>query len=155
MPRVTFTIPGYLPQSFDFDLNREVVTIGRRDTNDILISCGSVSGNHAEMHRVKGCYHLIDVGSTNGTYLDGVRQQTVVLHTGMTVKLGDTDFEFILSADESEVLKSELYPISTPAIIFDAEQAAAEQAAAEKVAAEKVAAEKVAAEKTAAEKTDR
>jgi flagellar biosynthesis GTPase FlhF len=69
----------------------------------------------------------------------------------MTVKLGDTDFEFILSADESEVLKSELYPISTPAIILDAEKAAAEQVAAEQVAAEQVAAEQAAAEQAAAE----
>lgn len=110
MPRVTITVPEKSPQPYRFDLHREIVTVGRAQDNDIVVGCGSVSGKHSEMHRVKGGYHLIDVGSTNGIKIDGIRHQTVVLHTGMTVKLGDVEFGFSLSEDELAALASETEP---------------------------------------------
>lgn len=114
MPRVTITLPEKTPQPYRFSLNREVVTIGRSPDNDIVAGCGSVSGKHSEMHRVKGGYQLIDVGSTNGLKIDGIRQQTVILHTGMSVMLGDVEFRFSLSEDELAVLASEAEPVPAP-----------------------------------------
>ncbi|MES2981627.1 MAG: FHA domain-containing protein [Verrucomicrobiota bacterium] len=110
MPRVTITLPDKSPQPYRFDLKREIVTIGRGQDNDIVAGCGSVSGKHSEMHRVKGGYQLIDVGSTNGIKIDGIRHQTVVLHTGMVVKLGDVEFGFSLSEEELDVLALESEP---------------------------------------------
>ncbi len=107
MPRVTITVLENSPQPYRFDLHREIVTVGRGQDNDIVVGCGSVSGKHSEMRRVKGGYQLIDVGSTNGIKVDGIRHQTVVLHTGMTVKLGDVEFGFILNEEELAVLASE------------------------------------------------
>ncbi|MFN7341883.1 MAG: FHA domain-containing protein, partial [bacterium] len=83
MPRVTITIAEKGPQPYRVDLKREIVTIGRGLDNDIVVACGSVSGKHSEMRRVEGGYHLIDVGSTNGIKVDGVRQQKVSLKNGM------------------------------------------------------------------------
>ena len=107
MPRVTITVLEKSPQPYRFDLHREIVTVGRGQDNDIVVGCGSVSGKHSEMRRVKGGYQLIDAGSTNGIKVDGIRHQTVVLHTGMTVKLGDVEFGFILNEEELAVLASE------------------------------------------------
>jgi pSer/pThr/pTyr-binding forkhead associated (FHA) protein len=107
MPRVTITVLEKSPQPYRFDLHREIVTVGRGQDNDIVVGCGSVSGKHSEMRRVKGGYQLIDVGSTNGIKVDGIRHQTVVLHTGMTVKLGDVEFVFILNEEELAVLAYE------------------------------------------------
>jgi pSer/pThr/pTyr-binding forkhead associated (FHA) protein len=107
MPRVTITVPEQAAQPYRFDLSRDVVTIGRGSSNDISVGCGSVSGKHAEMHRVPGGYQLLDMDSTNGTKLDGVRQKTVVLESGMTVKLGDVEFAFSLTDEELSVLASE------------------------------------------------
>lgn len=114
MPRVTITVPESTPQPYRFDLFREVVTIGRGEENDIIVGCGSVSGKHSEMRRVKGGYHLIDMGSTNGIKVDGVRHQTLVLQTGMIVKLGDVEFNFTLSEEELAELASEARPVETP-----------------------------------------
>lgn len=81
--------------------------MGRGSDNDIIIDSGSVSGKHAEMHRVKGGYELRDLGSTNGIKLKGNRQQVITLHSGMTAHLGDVSFEFSLTDDEQETLKKE------------------------------------------------
>lgn len=115
MPRVTITIPEKTPQPYRFDLLREIVTLGRGLDNDIVVGCGSVSGKHAEMRRVKGGYEIVDVGSTNGLKVDGVRQQTVVLKTGMTVKMGDVEFGFTLTEEELAVLDTEAESITKQA----------------------------------------
>ena len=100
-------------QPYRFSLDRQVVTLGRGEENDIAIDCGSVSLNHAEMRRVLGGYELVDVGSTNGIKLDGEKYDTIPLHTGADVTLGDVIFAFILSDDELATLHREM-PGGTP-----------------------------------------
>ena len=110
MPRVTITVPEKNAQPYRFPLDREVVSLGRGSENDIAIDSGSVSINHAEMRRIKGGYELADVGSTNGIKLDGERQQVISLRSGMTVKIGDVSFDFILSDEELEAIVCEKSP---------------------------------------------
>ena len=110
MPRVTITVPEKNAQPYRFPLDREVVTLGRGSENDIAIDSGSVSVNHAEMRRIKGGYELADVGSTNGIKLDGERKQVVPLRSGMTVKIGDVSFGFVLSDEELEEISREKSP---------------------------------------------
>lgn len=107
MPRVIITVPESNPQPYRFSLDREVVNMGRGSDNDIIIDSGSVSGMHAEMHRVEGGYELRDLGSTNGIKVGESRQQMIALRSGMTVYLGDVGYEFILTDEEQEVLKKE------------------------------------------------
>jgi pSer/pThr/pTyr-binding forkhead associated (FHA) protein len=125
MPRVTITVPEKAAQPYRFDLNRKVVTIGRGQDNDLVAGCGSVSGKHAEMVRVKGGYELIDVGSTNGIKIDGIRHQKAVLHTGMSVKLGDVEFSFSLNEEELAVLASEAEPVVSPVVSAEEEETSA------------------------------
>jgi pSer/pThr/pTyr-binding forkhead associated (FHA) protein len=107
MPRVTITVPEKTPQPYRFQLDRQVVSLGRGSENDIPIECGSVSVKHAEMLRVDGGYELRDVGSTNGIKLDGERREVIPLKSGLTVKLGDVSFDFTLSDEEQEALAKE------------------------------------------------
>lgn len=81
--------------------------MGRGSDNDIVIDSGSVSGKHAEMHRIKGGYELRDLGSTNGIKHKDKRQQVIRLSPGMTAYLGDVSFEFSLTDDEQDTLKKE------------------------------------------------
>lgn len=110
MPRVTITAPESSSQPYRFQMDREVVRLGRGSDNDIVIDSGSVSTNHAEMRRVIGGYELHDIGSTNGLKLDGVRYPYVALYHGSTVQLGDVAFDFSLTDEEQEVLFSEASP---------------------------------------------
>ena len=114
MPRVIITIPEQDAQPYRFQLERKVVSLGRGSDNDIVVECGSVSGKHAEMHRVDGGYVLTDLGSTNGVKVDGMRQQKVSLASGMTVKLGDVLFEFSLAEEELAILNQEKPVEQTP-----------------------------------------
>ncbi len=107
MPRVLITVPEKNAQPYRFQLDRKVVTLGRGSDNDIVIDSGSVSGKHAEMHRVEGGYQLKDLGSTNGIKVDGNRQQVVSLRSGMSLKLGDVAFDFTLAEEELDVIARE------------------------------------------------
>lgn len=64
-------------------------TIGRNPENSIAINDGFVSGSHAEISFNQGSWWLMDVGSTNGTQINGqaVRGK-VQLHTGDIVSFG-------------------------------------------------------------------
>ncbi|MDP3849107.1 MAG: FHA domain-containing protein [Luteolibacter sp.] len=114
MPRVTITAPEKSPQPYRFQLDRRVVTLGRGSNNDIVIDCGSVSVSHAEMLRVDGGYELRDLGSTNGIKLDGVRSEAIPLRSGISVKLGDVAFDFVLSDEEREALAREKPEVESP-----------------------------------------
>jgi len=114
MPKVTITVPEQTPQPYRFQLDREVVTMGRGEDNDIVINSGAVSVIHAEMHRVKGGYELRDLDSTNGISLDGERLEVIPLKTGGDVKLGEVSFEFALTGHEIEILRGEISPPVAP-----------------------------------------
>jgi predicted component of type VI protein secretion system len=47
--------------------------IGRRPTSSIRLDFENVSGKHAELRFVKGVWHIRDLGSTNGTTVNGQR----------------------------------------------------------------------------------
>lgn len=108
MPRVTITVPEANPQPYRFQLDREVVQIGRGSENDIVVDSGSVSTHHAEMRRILGGYELHDLGSTNGVKQDGVRYPHVPLFHGSTAFLGDVAFDFSLTDEEQAFLASEI-----------------------------------------------
>jgi pSer/pThr/pTyr-binding forkhead associated (FHA) protein len=114
MPRVTITVPEKNAQPYRFQLDRQVVTLGRGSDNDIPIESGSVSVHHAEMRRIEGGYELRDCDSTNGIKVDGVRKNVIPLRSGATVKIGDVAFDFVLNDEESEALAREKPPEQSP-----------------------------------------
>lgn len=118
MPRVTITVPDKNAQPYRFALDRKSVSLGRGSENDIVIDCGSVSVRHAVMERVKGGYELRDLGSTNGTKLDGKARDLIELGDGLRVKIGDVAFDFSLTPDEQITLAGEL-PGESPIIKED------------------------------------
>src|SRR5881394_3833578 len=50
-----------------------VVNIGRADYNDLVVPDPSVSTSHAKLQRREGIWVLVDLDSTNGTFVDGER----------------------------------------------------------------------------------
>lgn len=119
MPRVTITIPEQNAQPYRFQLDRQIVTLGRGSANDIVIESGSVSVHHCEMARVAGGYELRDSGSTNGIKVSGERMAVVPLRSGMSVKIGDVAFDFLLTDEELDALAAER-PVQDSPIIREA-----------------------------------
>jgi hypothetical protein len=75
------------------------LTIGRRPGHTLQITDSSVSGNHAELRVVGGQVLLKDLGSTNGTRVEGQRVQEQRLQPGERLQFGSVELFF--GADES------------------------------------------------------
>jgi pSer/pThr/pTyr-binding forkhead associated (FHA) protein len=54
----------------EYTLDKSSITIGRREGNDIRIDNLAVSGNHAKIQRVDRSYIIVDLKSTNGTFVN-------------------------------------------------------------------------------------
>jgi pSer/pThr/pTyr-binding forkhead associated (FHA) protein len=67
-----------------------VVNVGRGDYNDIVIGDPSVSTMHAKLQRREAIWILTDLGSTNGTFVEGERLSgETPLSPGTTLRFGD------------------------------------------------------------------
>ena len=67
-----------------------IVNIGRAEFNDVVIADPSVSTSHAKLQRRDDVWVLTDLGSTNGTFVEGERLSgEVALGPGTTVKFGE------------------------------------------------------------------
>jgi len=73
-----------------FPLDGDQLTIGRDSTNGVAINDAEVSRKHARLMFQGGKYVLEDLGSTNGTFVNGQRLAgPVVLKPGDVVSLGE------------------------------------------------------------------
>ncbi|MCJ7567952.1 MAG: FHA domain-containing protein [Anaerolineales bacterium] len=74
-----------------FELTKDVSLIGRDVTNDVIVGDAEVSRQHARLTRTPGGYVLEDLGSTNGTFVNGERLVAPrVMNPGDLVALGET-----------------------------------------------------------------
>jgi len=72
-----------------------VANIGRGDYNDVVIADPSVSTMHAKLQRRDAVWILTDLGSTNGTFVEGERLTgEAPLGPGTTLKFGDVSALF-------------------------------------------------------------
>jgi pSer/pThr/pTyr-binding forkhead associated (FHA) protein len=75
-------------------LAKEVVTIGRLAECDIVLKDKGASRRHAQVRVKDGVATLTDLGSTNGTRLNGQTVQTRALEDGDLITIGTTTLEF-------------------------------------------------------------
>ncbi|MFT6371344.1 MAG: pSer/pThr/pTyr-binding forkhead associated (FHA) protein [Gammaproteobacteria bacterium] len=87
-----------------FLLSKETTTIGRKPNNDIYIDNLSVSGKHAQLITVRGDSFLEDLGSTNGTYVNGKLIKKHILIHGDNITLGkyQITYQSDSSSDEQD-----------------------------------------------------
>ena len=79
----------------NYRLSSDPVVIGRHPECSIQIDDGSVSRHHAKVTSVDGAWYLEDLGSRNGTFLNGqsINDQTR-LYDGAVIKICDIAFNF-------------------------------------------------------------
>src|SRR2546422_435139 len=83
-----------------------VVNIGRADYNDLVVPDPSVSTSHAKLQPRAGVWVLVDLDSTNGTFVDGERVKgEAPLAPGATVRFGDVQLVFEPSDDALSIAK--------------------------------------------------
>jgi diguanylate cyclase (GGDEF)-like protein len=82
-----------------FSLADGPVRIGRGAENDVVLHSDSVSRRHAGIEVRDGSYHVLDMHSTNGTYVNDELVHDRQLRRGDQIKIGDTIMKFLSGAD--------------------------------------------------------
>ncbi len=77
-----------------FELKLDETFIGRTDQNQISINDASISGRHCSIVRNEHKFQLVDLGSTNGTRLNGVNVTKAGLHPKDIIQVGSVELMF-------------------------------------------------------------
>lgn len=77
-----------------FEVNKRVVLIGRSREADLVLPDRNVSRTHAELRQQNGDYVIVDLGSMNGTEVNGRRVKSRTLKNGDTITMGTTRVRF-------------------------------------------------------------
>jgi len=75
-----------------FSLSRDVTVVGRREDADFRIPLSDVSRKHTRLIKDGDTLLVEDLGSSNGTYHNGVRVQEAEVHPGDTLQIGPIQF---------------------------------------------------------------
>lgn len=84
------------PDGQRIELN-DVLTFGRSHECDVILQDHNCSRRHAEVRKSEGGFEVVDLGSTNGTFINNVQVQRQLLREGDAVRLGRTTFRFVAS----------------------------------------------------------
>lgn len=93
----------------EYELNQERITIGRKPENEIPIDNLAVSGKHALIITILDDSFLEDLGSTNGTYVNGKLIKKHALKNGDVIAIGKHELKYInehATSDDDEFEKT-------------------------------------------------
>ncbi|MGH8480341.1 MAG: FHA domain-containing protein [Gammaproteobacteria bacterium] len=93
----------------EFPLNKERMTIGRKPDNDVQVDNLAVSGKHALIITILDDSFVEDLGSTNGTYVNGKLIKKHALRHGDVIGIGKHEVKYVnehATADDEELEKT-------------------------------------------------
>ncbi len=82
-------------------LRRDATIIGR-EKGDVIIDDKEVSATHCQIQNINDVYHIFDMNSTNGTFINNERIIKAKLKVGDLIRVGSTSFRFEVE-DEKRV----------------------------------------------------
>jgi len=82
-------------------LDTDLSTVGRHPESDIFLDDITVSRRHVEFRRADGSFRVHDVGSLNGTYVNGDRVDDAELQNGDEVRIGKFRLIFFASDEKA------------------------------------------------------
>ena len=84
-------------KTMDIETRKTSVTVGRSPNSDVMIPHESISRTHCRVEIENGVFHITDLGSSNGTFIDGQRirpeKRTTFFPTSQ-ITLGKLECEF-------------------------------------------------------------
>jgi transcriptional regulator with GAF, ATPase, and Fis domain len=83
------------------------MTIGKAPDNDLVLGDDTVSRHHCELVRTGDGIQVKDLGSTNGTKIDGTRVHEATIASGSVLKVGEIEIAFRPAGQRLEVLPSD------------------------------------------------
>src|SRR5690349_8840466 len=91
------------------------LVVGRAPTSDIPIIDPTISRRHAELHATDKGFVIRDLGSSNGTFVNGSRIDSGRATAGDLISFGKVGFRLVLSDGTSET-PTKAAPPQTPTI---------------------------------------
>jgi adenylate cyclase len=90
-------------------LDREELTLGRRESCDICLRFPNISGIHAQLNFRNGYWYIKDRNSTNGIKVNGARVQEKLLHPKDELTIGKRKYviNYELPADKRAALEED------------------------------------------------
>lgn len=86
MPKLVLTFQGVLIR--EFALRDVPLTIGRTEDNDVYIDHPTISGRHARVESTAEGFVLTDLGSRNGSFVNGKQVARAILRPNDWISLG-------------------------------------------------------------------
>lgn len=88
-------------------LKKETTVFGR-DEGDIVLEDTEVSSQHCQIQLIAGLYHLFDLNSTNGTFVNDTRVHKARLESGDRVRIGKITLIFSFMKQEQQAIRETL-----------------------------------------------
>jgi pSer/pThr/pTyr-binding forkhead associated (FHA) protein len=82
-------------KGLEIELQLGINSVGRDPSSYIAIDDPSISRQHAQIVFEKHQFHLVDMHSSNGTFVNNKRTASVYLRSGDVVRFGEMDFRFV------------------------------------------------------------
>lgn len=79
----------------EVELDKDKMILGRKPHNDIVIAHSAVSGEHAAFTFIDDDVFVEDLGSTNGTFVNGRKVSKALLEDHDVVVIGKSEIEFL------------------------------------------------------------
>ncbi len=95
-----------------YSLDKNFINIGRESANDIVLDKDSVSRRHARIALKNGNRVVIDLGSTNGTYVNDRQVAEHRLSPGDQIKVGNSILKFLSGQDIETAYHEEIYRLT-------------------------------------------
>ncbi len=87
----------------EFEISKSEITVGRGQTNDIVIADSKMSRTHAQFEfNDGGEVTVIDAGSTNGVRVNGNKVDKAVIQPGDIIQMGESQIQYERSSDDDE-----------------------------------------------------
>jgi DNA-binding NtrC family response regulator len=107
VPKAKLLVVSGPLQGREYVIDRDVFSIGSDAHNHLAVDDSTVSRRHCEIRLVEGGYRIRDLGSTNGTRVQGIKVTEAFLEPGTEFQLGRTRLVFCPLQESAE------YPLSS------------------------------------------
>lgn len=105
-----------------FELPSSVTVIGRRQDCDLCVPLMVISRRHCELNQDQDQLKLRDLGSRNGTFVNGRRVEETQLNPGDEIQIGPVKFGIQINGQPAELIASDSEIMQPPEHMDDAEQ---------------------------------
>lgn len=85
---LALVVNGEPPQVIS--LRGRTITIGRSEASDVVLTDRYVSSQHCQVAEQRGVYNVRDLGSRNGTHINGIRIEEGVIRSGARIGIGES-----------------------------------------------------------------